>query len=124
MTNNRKSELAKKAIEIDKRETKEFLVRLSIIALISFTGGIIAIFVSCNSIPTAFNRAIAVLLILMTVLCAFTAICFFLKHKFFIKLVNAHEFEIVEKDHDGTPWYCIHLVDTNEYYRAEIIEEG
>lgn len=123
MTRNQKIELAKKACEIQKKETKEAIIRASIIATISFIGALIGLLASSPNFPTAFLRVIGILLILLTVLCVFTAICYSLRHKLFIKLVNEHEFEVVEKEFDGDLWYCVHIPETTGFFRAEKVQK-
>ena len=43
--------------------------------------------------------------------------------KFVADFINDHEFEIVRRNFDNECWYCIHLLNTEEYLRAEVIEE-
>ena len=121
MTRNRKIELAVKAYENLKKETKREIFLKSLTATVSFVGALIGLLSSPASFPIGPLRIMGIFFGLLTVLCAVSAVLYYARLRLFAEIVNDHEFEIVEKEIDSISWLCV-STGSKDCYPAEIVK--
>ena len=121
MTKNRKIELAVKAYENLKKETKREIFLKSLTATVSFVGAMIGLLSSPVNFPIGLLRFTGILFGLLAILCAVSAVLYHVRLRLFAEIVNDHEFEIVKKKIDSIPWLCV-SIGSKVYYPAEIIK--